>query len=127
MATYSDLDLNFVIHPIRQDINILQDDDAIIASVKNLVLTNKFEVPFAPEEGSNIRKVLFENWSPALDAVIAQLIAEVINNYEPRVSLQQIDVNFDEAGNGYNITIYFLNNLIPNQIFQGAFFLEKVR
>lgn len=126
-TTYADLDLNFLAHPIKQDINILTDDDAIIASVRNLVLTNKFEVPFAPQEGSNVRKLLFENWSPANDALLAQLIAEVINNYEPRVVLQQLDVDFDEGNNGYNITIHFLNRLIPNKTFQGSFFLEKVR
>lgn len=127
MATYSDLDLNFIVHPIKQDINILKDDDAIVAAVRNLVLTNKFETPFDPELGSSVRKLLFENWSPSLDAMLAQVIAEVIHNYEPRVTLQQIDVNFDEAENGYQITIYFLNKLIPNKVFQGGFFLEKVR
>jgi phage baseplate assembly protein W len=125
--TYSDLDLNFLIHPVKKDINRLLDDDAIIASVRNLVLTNKFEVPFAPEQGSNIRRILFENWSPALDALLSQLIAEVINNYEPRVTLQSIKVDFDESENGYHITIFFLNNLIPNKIFNGTFFLEKSR
>lgn len=124
---YSDLDLNFVIHPVKKDINKLKDDDAIIASVRNLVLTNKFEVPFAPEQGSNVRKLLFENWSPALDAMLAQLIAEVITNYEPRVVLQKIEVTFDEAENGYHITIYFLNKLIPNKVFNGTLFLEKAR
>lgn len=126
-AIYSDLDLNFVIHPVKKDINKLNNDDAIIAAVRNLVLTNKFEYGFQPDLGSSIRQVLFENWSPALDAVLAQLISDVINNYEPRVVLQSVDVEFSEADNGYNVTISFINKLIPNQQVIGSFFLEKAR
>lgn len=125
--TYSDFDLNFLIHPIKQDLNLLRDEAAIIASVRNLVLTSKFETPFNPELGSNVRKLLFENWSPALDAMMAQLIAEVIQTYEPRVDLQQIDVTFDDDENGYFIKIYFLIKTIPNRTFQGTFFLDKGR
>jgi phage baseplate assembly protein W len=125
--TYSDFDLNFLIHPVREDINLLKDESAVIASVRNLVLTSKFETPFNPELGSNVRKLLFENWSPALDAMLAQLIAEVIQTYEPRVDLQQIDVTFDDDENGYFIKIYFLIKTIPNRSFEGAFFLDKGR
>lgn len=124
---YSDIDLNFGIHPIKQDINKLTDAEAIVASVRNLVLLSKFESPFEPELGSNIRKLLFENWSPAIDALLSQLLAEVIRNHEPRVTLQQIDISFDESENRYNITIYFLIKAIPNQSFSGNFFLDVSR
>jgi phage baseplate assembly protein W len=127
MPTYSDFDLNFVFHPVKRDVNMLTDERAIIASVRNLVLTSKFETPFDPELGSNVRKVLFENWSPALDALLSQLIAEVIQTYEPRVDLQQIDVTYDEETAGYYIKIYFLIKTIPNKMFDGTFFLEKAR
>lgn len=126
-VTYRDIDLNFLVHPVRKDINTLVDEDAIIASVRNLVLTNKFEVPFNPEEGSNLRKMLFENWSPALDALVAQVIAETIQIYEPRVTLTEVDVTFDEDDVGYFIAIKFTINTIPNKIYQGTFFLDKAR
>jgi len=125
--TYRDFDLNFQIHPVRKDINILTDADSVVAAVRNLVLTNKFEVPFNPNEGSNLRKMLFENWSPAIDAIIAQLIAEVIQIYEPRVTLTEVDVTFDEDSAGYFIAIKFFINTIPNKQFQGSFFLDKAR
>jgi phage baseplate assembly protein W len=126
-TTYSDIDLNFIMHPIKRDLNILTNESAIIASVRNLVLTSKFETPFNPDLGSNIRKLLFENWSPAIDAMLAQLIAEVIQTYEPRVDLNQIDVTYDEDEAGYNVTIYFLIKTIPNKNFSGTFILEKTR
>jgi phage baseplate assembly protein W len=124
---YSDIDMTFAMHPVKQDISLLKDEDAIIASVKNLVLTSKFETPFDPELGSNVRKLLFENWSPAADAMLAQLIAEVITNYEPRVELQQIDVTYDEETSGYYVTIHFLIKSIPGRVFKGSFAIDKSR
>jgi phage baseplate assembly protein W len=59
--SFSDLDLNFNIHPIKKDINLHKGEMAIINSIKNLVLTNHYERPFRPEIGSNVRRLLFEN------------------------------------------------------------------
>ena len=58
--TFSDLDLNFTKHPVRDDVNILTAERAVINSVKNLILTNHYERPFQPDLGSNIRRLLFE-------------------------------------------------------------------
>ena len=55
---YSDLDLNFTIHPVKKDINRNLGERAVINSVKNLILTNHYERPFQPNIGSNIRKLL---------------------------------------------------------------------
>ena len=125
--TYTDLDLNFTLHPVKQDINMLTNERAIIASVRNLVLTSKYETPFDPNMGSNVRKLLFENWSPAVDAMLAQLISEVILTYEPRVVLNQIDVTYDEGEAGYHIQIFFTIKTIPNRAFSGSFYLDKAR
>lgn len=127
LPTYTDLDLNFTLHPVKLDVNILNNEAAIIASVRNLVLTSKYETPFDPNLGSNVRKILFENWSPALDALLAQLISEVILIYEPRVVLNQIDVTYDEGEAGYFIQIFFTIKTIPNRAFSGSFFLDKAR
>lgn len=124
--TYSDIDLQFNMHPVKQDLNKLLDDVAVISAVKNLVLMNKFESPFEPELGSNVRKMLFENNTPETEVILAELIAEVIRNHEPRVDLEGIDLEFDEAGNGYNIVIRFFIKTIPTRVFAGKFFLERV-
>ena len=57
---YRDLDLNFKIHPIRKDINKHTAEMAVINSIKNLVLTQHYEVPFQPEIGCNSSTLLFE-------------------------------------------------------------------
>ena len=35
---YSDLDLNFTIHPIKKDINRYTNETAVVNSIKNLIL-----------------------------------------------------------------------------------------
>ena len=40
---YKDLDLLFTAHPVRKDVNILTDDNAVITSVRNLLFTNYYD------------------------------------------------------------------------------------
>ena len=89
--TFKDLDLNFVIHPVRKDINVLKNENAIISSVKNLILTNHYERPFRPELGSNLRRLLFENVDVLLAAQIEREIEETITNFEPRVEISKVE------------------------------------
>ena len=49
---YSDLDLFMNPHPVTKDVTTKKDSDAIKRSVKNIILTNKFERPFKPNFGA---------------------------------------------------------------------------
>lgn len=113
--TFSDLDLNFLIHPIKKDINKKLDANAVITSIKNLVLTNHYERPFQPAIGSNLRKMLFENIDPITANLIEREIAEVITNFEPRARLLGVvaEPNIDE--NAFNVRVSFtlLNSTSP--------------
>ena len=123
---YIDLDLNFMIHPIRKDINTHRAENAVINSVKNLILTNHFERPFQPEVGSNIRRMLFENVDVILAAQIEREIEETINNFEPRVQVSSIIATPALDKNGYKVIMEFfvINNPDPIKI---NFFLERIR
>jgi phage baseplate assembly protein W len=123
---YIDLDLNFMIHPIRKDINTHRAENAVINSVKNLILTNHFERPFQPEVGSNIRRMLFENVDVILAAQIEREIEETINNFEPRVQVSSIIATPALDENGYKVIMEFfvINNPDPIKI---NFFLERIR
>ena len=50
-AVYSDIDASFLEHPIRREISILTDVDAVVMSVRNLVQTKFYEAPFQPKKG----------------------------------------------------------------------------
>ncbi len=121
---YSDLDLSFNRNPVTGDIAISYDEQAVLRSVRNLLLTNRFERPFQPNLGSNLTGLLFENTTPDMESIIATEIRDCITNYEPRVSfdfsvdpttrevIEPIVVKINSDENGYNVrlTFYIGNN-----------------
>ena len=123
---WSDLDLDFLSHPTTNDIVKKKDVEAIKRSVRNLILTNKFERPFHPEIGSDITATLFEIVSPTTAIVLQSAIREVLTNFEPRVRLIDISVLGDIDKNGYYVTIKFqpINTPDPVKI---DLFLERLR
>lgn len=104
---FSDIDLSFTPHPTTKDLVAKYDDNAIKAAVKNLVLTSHYERPFHSEIGSNVKGLLFEIASPALAAVLRQEITDVITNFEPRVVLLDVGVEFSADENFVKVTIVF--------------------
>jgi len=123
---YSDLDLNFTIHPVKKDINRNLGPIAVINSIKNLILTNHYERPFRPEIGSNIRRLLFENLDPIVAASMEQEILQTIENYEPRARVKRTIVTADYDNNGFKVYLefYIVNQTQPITI---NFFLERIR
>ena len=123
---YSDIDLNFIVHPVRKDLNRLTNEIAIINSVKNLILTNFYEKPFRPNIGSNVRKLLFENMDVVTATAVERAITETINNYEPRVKMKNLIVSPNYDQNAFSVTMefYVSNRVEPIKI---KFLLERTR
>jgi len=123
---WSDLDLDFSKHPITDDVNKKMGVEAIKRSVRNLILTNKYERLFQPGLGSGLQALLFELVTPTTANVIELAIKELIENYEPRVILNNIRIGGDIDRNGYNVTIEFtpINTVQPIRI---ELFLERLR
>ena len=112
---YCDIDLTFNRQPVTKDIALSYDDQAVIRSVRNLLLTNFYERPFQPDLGSNLDKLLFEPATNLTANLIKDDIQNVIDNYEPRVQVNYIDVTAQEDQNTYNVTLSFFigNNSVP--------------
>jgi phage baseplate assembly protein W len=104
---WADLDLELGLHPINKDIIPLRDDAAIKNSVKNLILTNIYERPFQPFLAGNLRGLLFEPASVVTEYELKQSIKDVINLYEPRITIENINITDDHDNNTWNITIFF--------------------
>lgn len=129
MATptvYRDFLLDFIIHPVRKDLVLRTNADSVIAAIVNLLMTNHYEVPFHPEIGCNIRKLLFENVSDFTARDISRFIEETINNFEPRATIISLVVTPDEENNAYNVTITVSINTSPDP-FVVNLILERVR
>lgn len=104
---FSDLDLNFTAHPVTGDISRRFDENAIKTSLKNLILTSNFERPFHSEIGSPIKRLLFEPATPMLPAMVKKAIVDLVNNFEPRVNLINVDVGLSPDNNALYVTIEF--------------------
>lgn len=123
---YADLDMDFLPHPTTKDVVKKTGVEAIKRSVRNLILTNFYDRPFQPYIGSSALKLLFDNATPITANFLNNAIREVIGNYEPRVAIQDLRVEFDIDNNGYNVTLYIvvLNRNEPAII---NLFLERIR
>lgn len=100
--TFSDLDFNFIANPTTGDVSRKYDENAIKQSIKSLVMTNHYERPFHPEIGSQITSLLFEPFSPLLQAMLERAIINTVTNFEPRVNLMGVEVQL----NPDNYTVY---------------------
>lgn len=125
-VTFRDLDLKFNAHPVKKDVTKHLNEYAVINSVKNLVSINFYEKPFNPDFGSNLRALLFEPADEITAVHIERAITEVIENYEPRVSVTEVTAAATPDENRYDVTLTFsiLNNSNTITI---NFFLERIR
>ena len=123
---YSDLNLNFNKNPATKDVAKLKDVEAVKRAVRNLILTNRFERPFHPEIGSDIRSLLFENMTPVVEVLLKDRIRETIEVYEPRADITDIVVTGDMDKNQYGVRIEFRVLNVPDPIVVTEF-LQRLR
>ena len=123
---FKDIDLDFERNPVTNDVNTVENIIAIKRAVKNLIQTNFYERPFQPELGCGIRELLFENFTPMTKVFLERKIEEVLINYEPRVDLQNVQVDDDQDGNRLVVDIYFYVVGVPGPQ-QVQTFLQRVR
>ena len=124
---YTDLDLFFSKKATSKDISKVTDIQAVKRSIRNLILTDHYEKPFHPEIGSGIRGMLFELMSPITANVLARLIEDVIENFEPRARLVAVRVYPDLDRNAYEVTIEFYVINTPTELVDLTVFLERLR
>ena len=124
---YKDINLNFSMHPITGDISKLSNVEAVKRSVRNLVNTNFYERPFHPEIGSNVRSILFEPVSSLVADVLKSYVEDVINNFEPRAELIDVNVNAQIDRNAYEVEVKFYLVNSPSGLQTVNLFLEGLR
>ena len=126
---YKDLSLFFTPNPVSGDVTMVTDVQDIKRAVRNLVMTNRFEKPFHPERASHVRDLLFERFTPITFNLLRNRIETVLANYEPRVSVTDVEIDdTGEAidGNELNVRIFFTLRNDP-QIQSVDILLERVR
>ena len=114
---FKDLSASFQTNPLSNDLIALKNESAIARSVRNLVLTGQGERPFQPVLGTGVSRLLFENMDKLTASSIRSEIRTTIENYEPRVEINEILVEPDFEGNAFHVTLqYFIIGMdVPEQ------------
>ena len=124
---FLDLSASFQTNPLSNDLISLKNESAIARSVRNLVLTIQGERPFQPVLGTGVSRLLFENMDKLTASAIRSEVRTTIENYEPRVEINEIIVEPNPEGNAMDVTLqYFIIGIdVPEQ--ELTFALEPTR
>ena len=104
---FKDISMSFQANPLNYDLIALNNSNAIARSVRNLVFTYPGERLFDENLGSKVSQSLFENIDEIGAAVIKDEIKNTIENYEPRVVLNNVIVAPNFSNNEFNVTIEY--------------------
>ena len=104
---YKDLSMSFKSNPLNDDLIGLKDQSAIARSIRNIVYTLPGEKFFDSDFGSEVSATLFENIDDVSAITIRDEIEYIINTYEPRVKLMNVDSVANYDNNEYNVMITY--------------------
>lgn len=124
---YSDLDLDFITHPVSGDISLKYDEEAVKRSIRNLVFMGRHEKPFHPEIRSEIRRLLFENFTPVIGFEIEREIEDIIRDHEPRAKMDEVIVVQNDDMHSLDVTLRFRIVGVPDERFELELPLERIR
>ena len=124
---FKDISMTFQSNPLNDDLIAIKNENAIARSIRNIVFTTPGEKFFNQSFGSRITESLFENIDDITATVIVDEIRQSINNYEPRVEVDDVKAFPDYENNSFDVTITYdvIGSEIPTQELQ--FVLQSSR
>lgn len=125
--TFKDLSVTFKKHPVTDDLVTVKDNAAISQAIVNLLLTNKGERPFQPNLGAEIYKTLFEPLDYGTAGIIRSAVIEVLEKYEPRIRVSEINVTPDFDNNSYSVELTYIIRGRDDRPVSVQVFLERTR
>lgn len=103
----TDISYNFLPHPVTGNISLVKNKDAIKQSIKTLLFLNLYEKPYNTNINVGIKYYLFENINLIDSQTIKENIRTVLENYETRIILNNVELFFVEKDNSIAITIEY--------------------
>ena len=104
---YKDIDFSFTAHPETGAVLKKFDVNSLKQSIKSLLFTTRGERLFQPEIGSDIYRLLFEPVDPITTETLRYSIQLTLENFEPRILVDLIEVVPLYKTNSYEISIFF--------------------
>jgi len=104
---YRDFFTDFSMHSATGELNSKTNEEAVKQSVRNLLLTDRYERPMQPTIGSGLKGLLFENYTPETQVVMKQVIIDCIEQFEPRADVIDVIVVPQLDGTSITVTVTF--------------------
>lgn len=98
----------FPIIDSNADFKELRGKDAIIASIRNLLMTPMGRYPFDPNYGSLLYKQVFEPMDDVTYENIRYEVKDRIEMYEDRVSVEDVEIQFSRDNKTAIVNVEFL-------------------
>ena len=124
---FKDISSSFKVNPLSEDLIAIKNETAIARSVRNLILTSPGERFFNPILGSRVSKLLFESVDLITANAIEDEIRVTIENFEPRVELDSVDVVADFDNYEFHVVIRYQIVGIEAPAQELSFALEPTR
>lgn len=103
--TYSDISLSMKRNPVTKDLDEITNEQAVQASILNILATGPYERLFRPDLGAGLKEMLFEPMTELTTARMINKIRSAIETQEPRVLIDDIRVIMNEEKQLYDIFV----------------------
>ena len=124
---FKDISLSFTPHPVTKDLPVLVNERAIVRAVRNLVETIPSERFFDSNLGTNVRAMLFENFTGSSVMIIEDMVRSTLRNYEPRVGDVGVEIDAAPDSNALEVKVIFEINGLEAPVQSFSFILEPTR
>jgi len=125
--TFKDLSVTFKKHPVTDDLVTVKDKAAIVQAITVLLLTKKGERLFQPDIGCGVQNLLFEPMDYATAGLIKSEIIQTLENFEPRIGVENIICTPDFDNNAYEVELYYRIVGRDDAVVGVDFLLERTR
>ena len=105
--TYKDMAFSMFANPMSRDIGQKTGAAAVKGALVSILKTNFNERLFAPEFGTGIRALLFEQMNPITEQRLKKEVESALARHEPRAEVLGISVKAQEEQNRYEISVVF--------------------
>lgn len=91
---------------VNGDFKEVQGKDAIIANIKNLLMTPLGTYPFDPEYGSLLHKQLFENCDDVTEKQIYYEVSDRLMKYIDQVTVDSVELDWKTERKECHVIVY---------------------
>ena len=105
--TYKDMAYSMFANPMSGDIGKKTGAAAVRGAIFSILKTNFNERLFAPEFGTGIRGLLFEQMNPVTEERLKKEVESAVARHEPRTEVLGVSVEAHEEQNRYEISVVF--------------------